>query len=363
MTSNPLDPRHPFMKWVAKKGWGTESRNRFYQKLSALITNGKRLQTSVDDLLVRAKRRGETDLEAIVLTDIAHELRRGVPFGKAMGKFAPSAEGSLLLAGERSGDLPATLLLTVELNEASAKMKSVAIGAVVSPMVSSLMILASLFMISFYVVPRLTPVMDPNLWTGVAKSLYVVSEALQSPWVMLPMGLFLLLLLVIGLTLGTWTGKLRVVFDAIPPWSFYRLVVGGGWMLSLASLVRSGTTISVALNQLRANADPWLYERITALLHEIHKGKNLGVALEATGFNFPDKNIIDDFTSYAELPNFEQVLYRVGRDWVADGVKQIEGQAATLDSIVGTTMGIVMMWFAYGTMDIQSQISQYFLSL
>jgi type II secretory pathway component PulF len=363
MTSNPFNPKHPMMKWIARKGWGVKDRNRFYSKLAAFLKNGKRLQVSVDDLLVRAKRRGETDLEAIVLADISHELRRGVPFGKAMMRFVPASESALLLAGEKGGDLPATLLLACELNDASAKMKSVAIGALVSPLVSALMILASLFMISYYVVPRLTPVMDPALWEGVAKSLYIVSEILQSPWIALPLVIVAVVFIIIIATLKTWTGKTRVLVDSLPPWSFYRLVVGGGWMLSLAALVKSGTTISVALNQLRASADPWLYERITSLMHEINKGKNLGVALEATGYNFPDKGIIDDFTSYSELPNFDDVLYREGKNWVTEGVAQIEKQAFALKSTMSVVMGVVMMWFAYGTMDIQNQISQYFLSL
>jgi type II secretory pathway component PulF len=353
----------PLMRAIARHGYGASARSRLYLKLSSLVKNGKRLQSSIEDLRDRARKRSETDIEAIALTEIAEHMMNGQSFSSALSAYAPPGELMLIQAGEESGELVTALQLAVRLITASTQMKIAVRGALVSPIFMMLMVLVSLLIVGNVVVPKLAVVFDPDLWTGVARSLYLVSLATQSPWILAPIIGIILFCLLIAFTLPYWTGRIRVFFDILPPWSMYRLILGSGWLLSLASLIKSGVTLSESLIQMNKLSKPWMRERIDATLFYINNGFNLGVALERSQFNFPDREIVDDLVSYAELPEFDEVLYRIGNDWVTDGLEAVQTQASILNIVATLVLALVIIWFSYGTIAVQLQISQYFSSM
>lgn len=136
-------------------------------------------------------------------------------------------------------------------------------------------------------------------------------------------------------------------------------MIGGGWLISLSAMIRSGMILNQALQSMRAAStkNPWLADRLTRIIGQLQLGKNLGRAMEGAQTGFPDPEIVDDLVIYSDMPNFSEVLYRIGQQWVEDGVEAVETQAMILNQVLFVVMAIVVGWFCFGVMEIQNQIS------
>ena len=353
-------PNSDFVIRIAQLTYSAESRSRLYQKLASLLENGKRLQESVEDLSRRASSRSKTSPDAVALNEMSKKLRSGRPFSEAVKDFASSGEVMIIKAGESASRLPDALRLAAETLAANSRIKSVIVKALAEPIMMFSMLFISFYVVGNMVVPQLAAVVSPAEWTGSAAGLYVVSKITNSPLSAIPVIAFFVSLAVIFATLNVWTGKIRTQADQLPPWSFYRLLVGGSWMVSLSAMIKSGVTLTAAMKQMRDSSNPWLAERLNDTLYHISSGKNLGSALDAAGHNFPDREIIDDLMIYADLSDFDEVLSRIGRSWVSEGLRKVEEQSSLLNNTLRLIVGAVVGWFAYSTVVLQNQLSEIF---
>jgi type II secretory pathway component PulF len=162
---------------------------------------------------------------------------------------------------------------------------------------------------------------------------------------------------VIYFTISIWTGKIRAVFDNIPPWSLYKIFTGISWLLALSALVKGGTPVSTAMRALRRDATRYLRERIDKAMVYINNGDNLGQALSKTGLGFPDKEVINDLKIYSELDNFEEALDNLANEWLEESVYMIEERASILNMVALLAIGGVIAWAVMGTFDMQDQIT------
>ena len=162
---------------------------------------------------------------------------------------------------------------------------------------------------------------------------------------------------IIYFTIGIWTGKVRALFDYMPPWSLYKVFTGISWLLALSALVKGGTPVSTAMRALRRDSSRYLKERIDKTMVFINNGDNLGQALGKTGLNFPDTEIISDLKIYSELDNFEEALDNLANEWLDESVYLIEEKAGILNMVALLTVGAVIAWAVMGTFEMQDQIT------
>ena len=353
----------PMMRRLAKAGYNGDRRVRLYRKLSVLVKNGKRLQAAVDDIQARAAKKSSTDVEAIALADISEQMRRGQPFGVAIREYVPLGEAMVIQSGEKGGTLPQTLNLAAELILASKKMRGAAMEAVAYPLLIMSIAISVLAGFSIKLIPAFSSSMDPNSWTGSARGLYLLSEFVTSPWALMALAVVVGAILTIILSLKRWAVGFRSTLDRVPPWSFYRLVVGGGWLMSLAALLNSGTTLIDAMQSMRQAArdpktgNPWLLERLSRTVYHINQGLNLGRALEATKTHFPDQEIVEDLVFYSDMPEFDRVLLQIGQDWVSDGVAKVQIQARILKTLAIMFASVLVGFLFVGFFEMQAQLS------
>lgn len=359
-----IDADSDWLFFIAKNFFNKDMRIRFYRKIAALTRNGKRLQASLENLQKRAERKAKTDIEAIVLRRINTRIKNGDSFAKSLEGLCPIDELMVIQAGEEAGTLPDSLTLVVELIQASKKMKSSVISALAQPLFLFLLLIGAIFFIGYYVVPKLEMILPSSKWVGAAKSLAALSVFVQSSYFLMSFFLILFLNILFVLSLPRWTGRLRTYADRIPPWSFYRLMLGSGWLLSLAALIKSGTSLYDALKEMhlftKKNKNRWLYERLKKTLFYLNNGHNFGDALDKTKTSFPDQEVIDDLMTYSDLPNFEDILYTLGKEWVEEGLISIEKQSSVLKQFCIVLIGGAIGWFAYAVMTIQQLMSQSF---
>lgn len=358
----PSEIRRRLRRKVSRLFFGVDVRIKFYRKLASLLRNGVRLQTAVENARARLMKSGKSAMLVSILTEIVLSLKAGKSLAVALQPYVPPNEIMLIKSGEKSGDLPDTLMLAAEMIGATRTMKTAVRKAVTQPLVVTVMVFVAIWVVGVVVVPQLARSFDPEQWRGVARSLYTVSQFIQTPAAMVVPVVMIAMLAAVVWSLPRWTGRFRVYADRLPPYSFYRLLNGGGWMLSLSALIQSGVIMREALQMMRETSSPWMDERLRMTSYLLRSGKSLGVALSETGLEFPDRDLIDDLVVYSEFPDFDAVLYKIAKEWMSEGLEAVQVQASALNQITMIILGIVVAWFSYGTVEIQTQIGSHFSS-
>lgn len=334
-----------------------KARLKLYRKIASLMRNRFSLMDALDMLHDSASNGGKNPGEpmAIAIASWGRALNNGKTFSEALKGWAPDRERLMLSVGDVS-DLESALLNLIKVSEGSTKMIRPIVGAISYPSFLLMMAVLIIYAIGVYMVP---PMIDaaPNVrWRGMAKDLVDLSAWIKDNWV-IAFSALPVIMAVIYFTISIWTGKIRVLFDSIPPWSLYRIFVGISWLLSLSALVSGGTPISTAMRALRRDASRYLKERIDKTLVFINNGDNLGQALYKTKLNFPDPEVINDLKIYSELDNFEEALNNMANEWLEESVIVIEQKASVLNMIALLAIGAVIAWAVMGTFEMQDQIT------
>ena len=337
--------------------FSSKTRLKLYRKIASLMRNRFSLMDALDMLHDGASNGGKNPGEplAIAIAAWGRSLNNGNTFSEALKGWAPDRERLMLSVGDVS-DLEGALLNLIKVTEGSTKMIRPIVGAISYPSFLMMMAILIIYAIGVYMVP---PMIDaaPNVhWRGLAKDLVDLSDWIKNNWI-IAFASLPILMAVIYFTISIWTGKIRAVFDNIPPWSLYKTFVGISWLLALSALVKGGTPVSTAMRALRRDASRYLKERIDKTMVFINNGDNLGQALAKTGLGFPDKEIIDDLKIYSELDNFEEALDDLANEWLEESVYTIEEKAGLLNMVALLSIGAVIAWAVMGTFDMQDQIT------
>lgn len=341
-----------FMCNMSNKG-----RLKIYRKLASLLRNRFSLMNALDMIYNSISDEGKHPNEpmAIAISAWGRSLQEGHPFSEALKGWAPNRERLMLSVGDVS-DLESALLNLIKVCEGSARMIRPIVNAITYPSFLMMAAVLIVYAIGVYMVPPMLSAAPTTVWTGTAKSLVDLSLWVQKNWP-IAFAFFPVIGIIIYATIGYWTGRIRVKFDRIPPWSLYKIFIGITWLLALSALVKGGVPVSVALSSLRKDSSRYLTERIDGTLFHIKNGDNLGQALSKAQHEFPDKQIIADLKVYSELDNFEEALDKLANEWLEDSVYLIEQRAEVMNAVALLTVASIIAWAVFGTFDMQDQIT------
>ena len=337
--------------------FSNETRLKLYRKIASLMRNRFSLMSALDMLHDSASNGGKNPSEpmAIAIACWGRNLNNGMTFSDALKGWAPDRERLMLSVGDVS-DLEGALMNLIRVTEGTTKMVRPIISAVTYPSFLFMMAILIIYGIGVYMVPPMLDAAPGTRWTGLAKDLVGVSEWIKDYWIVAFASLPTVML-VIYLTIGIWTGRIRAAVDNMPPYSLYKVFVGISWLLALSALVKGGTPVSTAMRALKRDATRYLQERIDKTLVFINNGDNLGIALQKTGLDFPDKEVVADLKIYSELDNFEEALEALANEWLEESVYLIEQKAALLNMAAILSVGGVIAWAVMGTFAMQDQIT------
>ena len=332
-------------------------RLKLYRKIASLMKNRFSLMDALDMLYDGASNGGKNPGEplAIAIAAWGKALNNGKTFSDALKGWAPNRERLMLSVGDVS-DLESALLNLIKVTEGSTKMIRPIIGAIAYPSFLTMMAVLIIYAIGVYMVPPMIDAAPTVVWRGMARDLVDMSAWIKENW-LIAFASLPIVMAIIYFTIGIWTGKIRALFDYIPPWSLYKVFTGISWLLALSALVKGGTPISTAMRALRRDSSRYLRERIDKTMVFINNGDNLGQALGKTGLNFPDAEIISDLKIYSELDNFEEALDNLANEWLNESVYLIEEKAGILNMVALLTIGAVIAWAVMGTFEMQDQIT------
>jgi type II secretory pathway component PulF len=338
-----------------KSSFSSRVRVNTWKKLATLLKNNVQEVQALTLLKNRAEQKKDPVTDylfggnpvAVVLRDIIDSIHKGQPLDVALYKWVPHEEIMLIRSGKRSASLPSALMDCVELIKAKQRIIDSIIKAVAYPAGLIAMFIILLLVISFYMIPAIAEMSDPELWGGAAGALYAVSTYVGSG-----VGLFTLVLLFCAgcgmiFSMPYWTGSLRVRFDSAPPWSIYRLIVGSVWLFTVATLLRSRVSLDSILKDMLNSGvmQPWLQERVLRIQRLYNEDANFGKLLLDLKMNFPDAEVVEELSVYASMPDFHANMYDIAKNWLIEGIERIETQTQIINAvllllIIGSLCGV-----------------------
>jgi type II secretory pathway component PulF len=349
-----------FQVRLAKMTFGTKDRLRTWQKISVMLKNKIGIDQILLELYNRESDNGKkpSELTAIVYDEWRKVILNGGRFSDAIEGWVPTMERMIIMAGEQSGNLPKALKAVIDVVRAGKKIKGTVIKGLVYPAILMAATLGYLFLFGIKVIPEFTRIMDVQAWGPMAKSLYHLSEFVINYGVMLIAGIFSVIGAVVW-SLPVVTGKLRIKLDKLPPWSLYRLVLGSGFMFSMAALLNGGGRVSDAFATIAQHSNKYMRERVESFLYGVHSGMNAGDAMAESGYDFPSKDIVADLGVYASYSgDFGDAIEKVAQEWMENGLEAVEGQMKFLNGLATFAMAMILMWIVGGFFAIQQEIGQ-----
>lgn len=346
--------------WYAKFIFRMDSAKRMnlYRKLASMLRNDFTLMDALDRIYATESHNGAKPNEpfAIAISIFQDNLEQGKSFPDATRGWAQPFETLMLAVGDIS-KLSVALDNVVRVGEGIGKIKKSMIDALLYPSVLLILTFAIIISVGIYLVPPLREAaMGDIVWRGAAASLIAVSDFSNNYWYIL-LGAFSGFVFLIWISLYNWTGRLRTIADSVPPWSLYKISLSVGWMMSLAAMVQAGGLLPVSIKMLADNSDKYLKNILQRTLHNISNGDNLGRALENTGTNFPNNEIIGDLSIYADMNDFDKNLSRIANDYLDASVRKMENISSILNSVGILLVSAVIAWVVFGTFEMQDQIT------
>lgn len=336
----------------------TERRLAIIRKLASLLRNNFSLMDALSRIEKIESKNGAKPDEpyAIVMREWQKNLEMGMSFADATRGWLP-VEETLLVTSANVADLVVALENVDAVVNGIAKIKRAMRNAIAYPLFLLLLTFGIIIMVGIYLVPPLASVAGPNVvWTGAAGLLITVSQFCIDYWHII-VGFLAVVILLVWFSLANWRGGLRTLFDVLPPWNIYKMHMAVGWMMSLAAMINAGIAMPDAMRILADNANRYLRDILESGLKYIANGDNLGVALEKTGREFPNDEIIGDLTIYSEMNDFGPNVARLANDYLADSVRKMESISSTLNSIGILLVSVIIAWVVLATFQMQDQIT------
>lgn len=298
-------------------------REPLYQHLADQNRNGVSIEDSLANFRPRLVRQKRVSSDKIV-GDVERRMRDGSTFAKALSKWVPHDEASVIDSGEISGNLPKALELIIESTRRVNRVNAAIKAATRKPLIYAVAMYGTLFFIGKEVVPTLASSFSRDNVHGLAAGLFVAGDLANSLWALLPPILVFAIVKFVQYLMPRWTGSSRITAERYFPFSFYRDIQGYTWLMGFTALLGAGVADVQILQQQMKFASPWLKERLHALHWRMGNGMSLSLALKSKGlkgvpaFGFPNPDVIDNIASLDGFADFPERISRVAVRWATD---------------------------------------------
>lgn len=332
----------------------TNTRRRLWRKLSKLLRDGIPIIAGLNEIRGLKK---ETAPISVAIAAWTRGMNNGRKLSEVVRPWVSTEEYMLIVAGEESGTLDEALNSVVRVSKAKSDINAAVFGGLAYPFFLMLLSFGIMYLFGFKIVPAFTKAARGDAWVGFARTMIDTSAFVQSylHWIGVAV---VLLTIAFFVSLPRWTTPFRAKLDMLPPYSIYRVMQGSSWLIALSALVQAGMPIVSAIEQLSNGAPPWLVARLGAALKGLRAGRNLGEALERSGHNFPDPEIISDIRIYATKSGFDEAIRIIGNEWITESVERIQGLMRIVFGASILAVAGLIMFSIFGLIAMQLQLTQ-----
>ena len=335
-----------------------KQRFRIYRKLEGMLRMNEALSRALDRLYLNASEMGKYPNRpaAIALREWFLKDRAGLGLSESMEGWVPDSELYMIRAGEESGTMAKAFSSIQMVGEKAREMRGAVSYAVAYPGFMIILISFVLWMFGVNLIQNMRKTAPPSVVAamgGVAD----VSDFIAN-WGLWVLAGIAAVVMVISFTLPKWTGPLRAKFDMWPPWSWFRVMQGSGFLLGLSALLGSQVPLKRALEILEDQAKPWLRERINSARQEVLRGRNLGEALRIGKFNFPDPSVAVDLEILSERADVGSVIEQVTDEWMTDQIEVLKAQAAVTRNLGLIVVGGTIAWAMQSVFSVVTEVTK-----
>jgi type II secretory pathway component PulF len=335
-----------------------KQRFRIYRKLEGMLRGNEALSRALDRLYLNTSELGKYPRRpgAVALREWFLKDRAGGTLAESMEGWVPSGELYMIRAGEESGTLAKALASVQAVGEKAKQMRAAVTYAVGYPVFMVILVSLVLYMFGVQLIENMrktAPKRVVDAMGGVADLSDFIRE-----WGIVVIIVLILLAMLITFTLPRWRGKLRAKFDMYPPWSWYRILQGSGFLLGLSALLGAQVPLKRALEILEEQGNPWIRERINAARQEVLRGRNLGEALRIGQYNFPDPMVAIDLEILSERSDVGQVIEHVTEEWINEQIDDMKNQALVARNVGMMIVGGVIAWTMMSIFNVVTELSK-----
>ncbi|MDX2027610.1 MAG: type II secretion system F family protein [Alphaproteobacteria bacterium] len=338
--------------------FGKKHRFRIYRKLEGMLRMNEALSRALDRLYLNSSEMGKYPRRppAVALREWFLKDRAGVTLSESMEGWVPTGELYMIRAGEESGTLPKSLSAIQAMGEKSRQMKEAVFYAVGYPAFMVVLVSFVLYMFGVQLIENMRKTAPKNVLAAMG-SVAIMSDFVRDWGITVIIGLVALCTL-IAVTLPHWRGTIRAKFDMFPPWSWYRILQGSGFLLGLSALLGAQVPLKRALEILEEQGNSWMRERINSARQEVLRGRNLGEALRIGKYNFPDPAVAVDLEILSERADVGSVIEQVTEEWIRDQIDAMKGQAVIVRNAGLAIVGGVIAWTMMSIFNVVAELSK-----
>jgi type II secretory pathway component PulF len=333
-------------------------RYRIYRKLEGMLKSNEALSRSLDRLYQNVTEMGKYPQrpDAMALREWFLKDRAGISLSQAMEGWIPTGELYLIRAGEESGSLAKTLASIQTMSARGKEMRDAVSYAVGYPLFMFLLVGFVIWTFSVNLIANMRANAPRNVVESMG-SIVPFSDFITGYGLYVVFTLVALVIL-ISSTLSFWRGPLRAKFDMFPPWSWYRVLQGSGFLMGLSALLGSQVPLKRSLEILEEQGNPWMRERLGAVRQKVLRGHNLGEALRLSQMNFPDPKVAIDLEILSERADVGIVLEQVAEEWMQDQVDAMKVQAVIIRNAGMAIVGGIIAWTMMSIFSIVGELSK-----
>jgi type II secretory pathway component PulF len=333
-------------------------RFRIYRKLEGMLRMNEALSRALDRLYLNTSEMGKHPRRpgAVALREWFLKDRTGVPLSDSMEGWVPTGELYMIRAGEESGTLAKALGSIQKVGEKAKQMREAVTYAVGYPVFMIVLVSFVLYMFGVQLIENMRKSAPKNVVAAMG-GVATLSDFIRN-WGIAVIILLLIIAGIITFTLPYWRGKLRAKFDMYPPWSWYRILQGSGFLLGLSALLGAQVPLKRSLEILEEQGNPWMRERIGAARQEVLRGSNLGEALRTGKFNFPDPQVAVDLEILSERADVGQVIEEVTEEWINEQIDVLKAQALITRNVGLMVVGGIIAWTMSSIFNVVVELSK-----
>ena len=344
---------------LAKMSFAGQTKIRILRQLQRLIHSGVRLNQSLDMLHHLYSKGGTKPREplALMVGEWRTKISEGKPLSMALRGWVTPTEELIIQAGEQSQRLAGSLDDALQANGAAGAIQKAIIGGIAYPIVMVVFLCFILYGFATEIVPTFATILPPEEWRGNAAVMYGISQFIVS-W-----GLTVALSIIAAIaaamaSLPYLTGPARPKLDRLPPWSIYKISQGASFMIAMRGFLSAGLPVPDALRRMTKIANPYLLERIRAILARINMGRNLGQAMRESKLGFPDNDIAGEISIYAELDGFSEALDLLAKEWITGATERAKTASKIMNAVMLILIAMVIGYTFLSLYDLQQQVTQ-----
>lgn len=332
---------------------GLKIRINLYKRLKSYTEE----QFPVYDSLLKFKNRYEKrkDFRAKIIAIWLDNMKMGASFSAAIKGWVPESELNLISAGEEGEGIEKGLGEAIKFAESAQKIKKTIIAGSSYPAILLVVLLGFIAMFSVKLAPTYLAILPVERWPDLGRNLYFTSKFLVDYWYII-LAILIGAGTITGMTMGTWTGRVREFFDKLPPWSVYKVYQASAFLISLASMMQSGTPLNDGLKRIKRVSSPWVGQYMDEMLKNLRRGgKNFGQHLDV---GLLDEETAGDVIDYSELGKFEEAIYSIGEQNLEESVEKIDQRMAIVKNIMIALVGIMVGIIYYTSIELNSTVAE-----